>query len=140
MKRKEEQVSVLGEVDRFTLEREKREERETIARLDSRYERMDYRKLDWENAYPEGTVVIIGQNRCSNGRWIRHFYRAVLGYHHTVNGPMAHLVADPSEEWPERVPWGGIAGHPDWPKWIYPHYGHLYWVTGEVVEPIPLPY
>ena len=137
MKKRDEQLSILGDVDQYVAERERREAQAVIRRLDENYMRITAGELERDG--PDGLVVIICQEVFRNGRYTKHFYRAILGHHSTVSGRMAHLVADPDEEWPDVVPWGGVAGHPDWPKWNYPSYSGCYWITGKIVEPIPLP-
>ena len=69
----------LEDLDRYELERERREADAIKARLDEKYGRMDYRKLQ-DAGYPEGSVVIIAQNLYRNGRYRWHFYRTVLSY------------------------------------------------------------
>lgn len=136
MGKRGEQMNFLEEFELYTVLQERRTANETIYRLDDKCQRVSCRELEFQ---PDGLVVIICQELFRNGRYTKHFYRAVLGHHMTVSGPMAHLVADPSEEWPDVVPWAGVSGHPDWSKWNYPSYSGMYWTTGEIVEPIPLP-
>jgi len=134
--------SLLQEADWNEEERRKREwarkKAQTDAmvdRLDSKYGRADRKKL-WFNEYPEGSVVIIGQYLFRNGYYTLHFYRAVVGYHNTVHGLAAHLVEQQTEEWPDVPPWAEVVGHEGEPRDIGIYSDHLYWMTGEVVEPI----
>ena len=39
------------------------------------------------------------------------YYRTIVGHHRTVAGMMAHLVAEPTVEWPQIPPWQS--------RWIY---------------------
>ena len=134
--------SVLREADANEEERRRRDwarEKERtdriVDRLDNKYGRADRRKL-WNNGYPEGSVVIIGQHVFRNGNYTLHFYRAVLGYHRTVSGMAAHLVEQQTEEWPDVPPWTHVENHENEPRDIGIYPDHMYWMTGEVVEPI----
>ena len=129
--------AALADVSREQIARERREDAAAVVRMDDKYSRMDYMKLR-NHEYPEGTVVIIGQNLFRNGNPKLHFYRAVLGYRNTVSGIMAHFVEQQTEEWPDVPPWANVVGHEGEPRDIGFYYDHLYWLTGEVVEPIAL--
>ena len=127
--------SMLKEIDRYNLEREKREKDAIRAGLDEKYERADIRKLK-SMEYPEGSVVIIAQNLC-RGRSAWHFYRTVLIYHPKgVDCCRAFFVESRNEEFQERPPWADVVGHEDDPKSIDFYPEHIHWITGEVVEPI----
>ena len=135
MSRRKDQLSVMDEVDQCIVEIEQRAAAEVIRRLDE-----NYRHVDWSDLghLPDGLVVIICLEVFRKGRYQKHFYRTIVGRHGSVSGPKIYLVADPDEEWPDVVPWAGVAGHPDWPKWLsYPNFDG--WTNGEIVEPIPLP-
>lgn len=127
--------SVLDEITRMELAKEKREADAIIAKLDSKYKAADMRKMR-NLQMQEGTVIIVCQELYRNEHYTKHFYRTVMGYHNTVGGPEAHLIWEGSEEWPEEPVWGG------WnvkQRWIYPDIHNMrYWETGEVVEPIGL--
>ena len=127
----------LADVSREQIARDRREDEAARARMDEKYSRMDYRKLH-SQGYPEGTVVIIGQNLFRNGNYKMHFYRAVLGYHKAVGGIMEHFVEQQTEEWPDVPPWANVVGREGEPRDIGWYYDHIYWLTGEVVEPITL--
>lgn len=128
--------SALADLDRYELERERRQTDEIMARLDGKYGRMDYRKLR-EGGYPAGSVVIIGQNLFRNNHYTRHFYRTVLNYCRTCNDPKkAVFVEDTNEEFPERPPWAETVGHEGELKDIEWFPDHIHWATGEVEEPI----
>lgn len=137
MAKKREQINFMDEVDRYELEREKRETQETIRRLDENYQRITARELE-KNDLPAGTVVIIGQELFRNGHYTKHFYRSVLNYHEAVGGRMTDLFAAPDQEWPDEVPWAGVVNRPDYHKYINPEYSMMYWTRNEVVEPIEL--
>lgn len=128
--------SALADLDRYELEREKRETDAITARLDEKYGRMDYRKLT-EGRYPAGSVVIIGQNLFRNEHYTRHFYRTVLIYWSTRAYPnRAYFVEATNEEYPERPPWAETVNHEGELKDIEWYPEHIHWATGEVVEPI----
>ena len=128
--------SALADLDRYELEREKRETDMILNRLNERYERTDYRKLK-DMEYPEGSVVIIGQNLFRDGHYKWHFYRTVMTYHPKgLDCCRAFFVEDRSEEFPERPPWADTVGHEDDPRDIDYYPSMIHWVTGEVVEPI----
>lgn len=128
--------SALADLDRYELERERRETDAIKDRLDEKYGRADYRKLK-DMEYPEGSVVIIGQNLFRNGHYILHFYRTVMIYHPKGAGCCrAFFVEAGNDEFPERPPWAGTVGHEDDPKDIDYYPEHIHWFTGEVVEPI----
>ena len=129
--------AALADVSREQIARERREDEAARVRMDDKYSRMDYMKLR-NQGYPEGTVVIIGQNLFRNGNYKLHFYRAVIGYHKAVSGIIAHFVEQQTEEWPDVPPWANVVGHEGEPRDIGFYYDHLYWLTGEVVEPIVL--
>ena len=126
----------LEDLDRYELERERREADAIKARLDEKYGRMDYRKLQ-DAGYPEGSVVIIAQNLYRNGRYRWHFYRTVLSYWSTRVYPnRAYFVEATNEEYPERPPWADTVGHEGEAKDIEWYPEHIHWATGEIVEPI----
>lgn len=128
--------SALADLDRYELEREKRETDAIRARLDERYERADYWKLK-DMEYPEGSVVIIGQNLFRDGHYKWHFYRTVMIYHPKgVDCCRAFFVESRSEEFPERPPWADTVGHEGEPRDIDFYQEHIHWITGEVIEPI----
>ena len=128
--------AALADLDRMALEREKRETDAIRDRLDARYERVDIRKLNLME-YPEGSVVIIGQNLFRNGHYTRHFYRTVLVYHPKgVDCCRACFVEFRNDEFPERPPWADVVGHEGEPKDIDFYQEHIHWITGEVVEPV----
>lgn len=128
--------SALADLDRYELEREKRETDAIRDRLDAKYGRMDLGKLT-RMEYPEGSVVIIGQNLFRNGHYTRHFYRTVLIYHPKgVASCRAFFVESRNEEFPERPPWAGVVGHEDDPRDIDYYQEHIHWATGEIVEPV----
>ena len=128
--------AALADLDRYELERERRETDAIRNRLDERYERADYRKLK-DMEYPEGSVVIIGQNLFRDGHYKWHFYRTVMTYHPKGQECCrAFFVEDRSEEFPERPPWADTVGHEDDPRDIDYYPSMIHWVTGEVVEPI----
>ena len=134
--------SVLAEIDFDEQERKKHEwarERERtdafIRILDEKYGRMDTRHV-WEK-YPEGSVVIVGQNLYRDDHYTMHFYRTVLGYHPAFGDPhMPHLVEAQSEEWPDIPPWADTIGHEGEARDIHINGNLMYWATGEVTEPI----
>jgi hypothetical protein len=131
--------AALADLDRYELEREKLETDAIMARLDGQYERADYFKMR-NREYPDGSVVIIGQNLFRNGHYKWHFYRTVMTYHPVgVEACRAFFVEARTEEYPERPPWAGVVGHEDEPKSIDYYPDLIYWMTGEVTEPI-LPY
>ena len=128
--------SALADLDRYELEREKRETDAIRARLDEKYDRADYQKLR-NMEYPEGSVVIISQNLFRNGHYKWHFYRTVLTYHPKgVDCCRAFFVEARNEEFPERPPWADTVGHEGEPRDIDWYSSHIHWITGEVVEPI----
>ena len=137
MAKKREQINFMDEVDRYEIEREKREEREIIKRLDENYQRITARELD-RSGLPAGTVVIIKQELFRNNHYTSHFYRSILNYHEAVGGTMTDLFAAPDEEWPYVVPWAGVVNRLDYHKHINPEYSMMYWTRHEVVEPIEL--
>ena len=128
--------SALADLDRYELERERRETDAIKARLDERYERADYRKLK-DMEYPEGSVVIIAQNLPRDGHYKWHFYRTVMTYHPKgLDCCRAFFVESRNEEFPERPPWADTVGHEGDPRDIDYYPSMIHWVTGEVVEPI----
>ena len=128
--------SALADLDRYELEREKRETDAITARLDEKYGRADYQKLK-DMEYPEGSVVIIGQNLFRDGHYKWHFYRTVMIYHPKgVDCCRAFFVEAVNDEFPERPPWADTVGHEDDPRDIDYYPAHIHWFTGEVVEPI----
>lgn len=136
MNTRKNQINFQDEVDEFIIRQERAEVDRIRQRLNTEYSKpkIDANKTE----LPEGLVVIVSQDLFRNGHYTTHFYRTVLGYHMAVGGRMTHLVAAPNEEWPDIVPWAGVAGRPDYKKWIYPGYGHDYWTRGEITEPIPI--
>lgn len=61
-----------------------------------------------------GDVVIVERRKYDykTGRPVpSEYYRAIVGEHNTVAGPMKHIVNEPTIEWPQIAPWAG--------KWIY---------------------
>lgn len=128
--------SALEELDRYALEREKRETDAIRQRLDERYERVDYQKLK-NMEYPEGSVVIIAKNLFRNGHYTWHFYRTVMTYHPKgLDCCRAFFVESRNEEFPERPPWADTVGHEEDPRDIDYYPDMIHWFTGEVVEPI----
>lgn len=128
--------SALADLDRYELEREKRETDAIKAMLDEKYERIDYTKLQ-KREYPEGSVVIIAQNLFRDGHYKRHFYRTVMSYHPKgVESCRAFFVEATSEEFPERPPWADVVGHEGEPRDIDYYPDMIHWMTGEVVEPV----
>ena len=128
--------SALADLDRYELERERRETDAIRARLDERYERVDYQKLK-NQEYPEGSVVIIAQNLFRNGHNTWHFYRTVMTYHPKgLDCCRAFFVESRNEEFPESPPWADTVGHEDDPRDIDYYPDMIHWFTGEVVEPI----
>lgn len=128
--------SALAELDRYKIEREKRETDAIRAKLDEKYERVDHGKL-LNQEYPEGSVVIIAQNLFRDGHYKWHFYRTVMTYHPKgVESCRAWFVEARNEEFQERPPWADVVGHEDDPKSIDYYPAHIHWVTGEVVEPV----
>ena len=137
MAKKNDQIDFMEEVDRYQLEREKREVNDKIRYLDENYQRITARELE-KAGFPAGTVVIIGQDLFRNGHYTKHFYRSVLNYHEALCGTMTDLFAAPDAEWPEDVPWAGVVNRPDYHKYINPEYTMMYWTRHEVVDPIEL--
>lgn len=132
MKRKQMKMdSLLEDIDRYELERERRATDAIMADLDRRFERMDLRRLI-KKEYPAGRVVIIAQNLFRNNHYTWHFYRTVLNYYRD----RAIFVEDTSEEFPERPPWADTVGHEGERKDIDWMGDHRHWDTGEDVEPI----
>ena len=128
--------AALADLDRYELEREKRETDAIRNRLDERYKRADYRKLK-DMKYPEGSVVIIGQNLFRDGHYKWHFYRTVMTYHPKWSEACrAFFVESRNDEFPERPPWADTVGHEDDPRDIDYYPDMIHWITGEIVEPI----
>ena len=125
--------AALADLDRYELEREKRETEAIKARLDAKYERMDYWKTK-DMKYQEGSVVIIGQSKFYSqyATYIMHFFRTVLIY---ANG-RAWFVEATNDEFPERPPWADTVGHEGEAKDIDWYQEHIHWITGEITEPI----
>lgn len=69
--------SALADLDRYELERERRETEAVKARLDEKYIRMNAQQLLDQ---PDGSVVIIGQDLFRNGHYTLHFYRTVMTF------------------------------------------------------------
>lgn len=128
--------AALADLDRYELEREKRETDAIKARLDERYERVDYQKLK-NQEYPEGSVFIIGQHVFRNGHFTLHFYRTVMSYHPKgVDCCRAFFVESRNEEFTERPPWADVVGHEGEPRDIDYYQNMIHWFTGEIVEPV----
>lgn len=128
--------SALADLDRWELEREKRETDMIRDQLDAKYERADYGKLK-SMEYPEGSVVIIGQSLFRAGHYIWHFYRTVMSYHPKGSEACrAFFVESRNDEFPERPPWADTVGHEGDPRDIDYYPSMIHWITGEVVEPI----
>lgn len=128
--------SALADLDRYELEREKRETDAIRAKLDAKYERLDVFACD-RGEIPAGTVVIIGQNLFRNNHYKWHFYRTVLDYHRSIHNPTTpHFVEQQTDEWPDVPPWADTVGHEGEARDIGLHNTLIYWNTGEVVEPI----
>ena len=121
-----EQINLLGQIDRFEMEKTM----QIMARLEREYEAPNF-----TDHLPEGLVIIARQDLFRDGKYHPHFYRTVLGYHHTVACPHEHIIWQPDEEWPDEPVWGG-----ENPKqrWIYPGYDFRFFTKGEIVEPVPL--
>ena len=135
--------SLLREADWNEKERKKQEwarEKERTdritAEMDRKYKRADYWKLKGKE-YPEGSVVIIGQDVFRNDHYTRHFYRTVMIYHPKgVDCCRAFFVESGNDEFPERPPWADTVGHEDDPRDIDYYPDMIHWITGEVVEPV----
>lgn len=130
--------AALADLDRYELDREKRETDAIAARLDEKYGRMDYKKLR-DDGYPAGSVVIIGQNLFRNNHYTLHFYRTVLIYWSNLCGTYsnrAYFVQANNDEWPDIPPWADTEGHEGELKDIEWITDHKHWATGEIVEPI----
>ena len=128
--------SALADLDRYEIERERKETEAIKAGLDARYERADCEKLR-NMEYPEGSVVIIAQNLYRNGRYTWHFYRTVMTYHPKgMESCRAFFVESRNEEFPERPPWADTVDHEDDPRNIDYYPEHIHWMTGEVTEPV----
>lgn len=129
-------TEALADLDRYELEREKRQTDAIKARLDEKYGRMDLGKL-MACGYPAGSVVIIGQNLFRNEHYTWHFYRTVLNYFRTCGDPRTPVFVEAAnEEYPERPPWSDTVGHEGEAKDICWYPAHIHWATGEIVEPI----
>ena len=128
--------SALADLDRYELEREKRETDAIKARLDEKYGRMDYWKVR-AGEYPKGSVVIIAQKLFRNDHYTWHFYRTVLNYAKTCNNPKkAIFVQANNEQWPDIPPWADTVGHEGELKDIDWCSSMIHWATGEIAEPI----
>ena len=128
--------SALADLDRYELDREKRETEAIRARLDAKYPHLDIRAAD-RGEIPAGTVVIVGQNLFRNEHYTLHFYRTVLDYHRSLHNPTTpHLVEQQTEEWPDVPPWADTVGHEGEARDIGLHSGMTFWNTGEVVDPV----
>ena len=128
------QISVMDEVDRFEIERKKRETDAIMARLDEKCRRMSEKELLNQ---PDGSVVIIGQSLFRNGHYARHFYRTVMTFAQSgTRGRYPVFVQAENEEWPETPPWAQVVNHEDEPRDINYFQEHIHWATGEVTEPI----
>jgi hypothetical protein len=128
--------AALADLDRYELEREKRETDAIKARLDDKYERIDRLKLK-NMEYTEGSVVIIAQNLFRDGHYKWHFYRTVMTYHpKRSEACRAFFVESRNEEFPERPPWADTVGHEDDPRDIDFYPDMIHWITGEIEDPI----
>ena len=124
-------TDALEEVDRFQLERERRETDGIKARLDEKYQRMDYMKVS-KQEYPAGSVVIIAQNLFRNNHYTWHFYRTTLNYY---RGEAVFIQAN-NEEWPDIPPWAMTVNHENEPRDVHWSSEHTHWITDETVEPV----
>lgn len=129
-------TEALADLDRYELERERRETDAIKERLDEQYGRIDYRKLQ-NREYPAGSVVIIGQELFREGHYKLHFYRTILNYFRSASDPNREVFVEATnEDFPERPPWADTVGHEGERKDIDWIRGHIHWATGEIVEPI----
>ena len=108
------QMSLLPEIDYH----EEMTERMRVAQIRDKLEREYIRPHvlygHSPDSMPDGLVVIVETELNRK----KHFYRCVVGFHHTVSGLMAHLISMPDEEWDDKPVWQidrekGI-------QWIYP--------------------
>lgn len=128
--------AALADLDRYELEKERRQTNAIKARLDEKYHILDMRACD-RGEIPAGTVVIIGQELFRNEHYTMHFYRTVLDYHRSLHNPTTpHFVEQQTEEWPDVPPWADTVGHEGEARDIGLHSGLIYWDTEEIVEPI----
>lgn len=127
-------TSVMEEIDRYELEREKRETRRIMDSLDEKYGRSDEKALLKK---PDGCVVIIGQYLFRNEHYTWHFYRTVMTFSYTKSrGKYSIFVQANNEEWPDVPPWAQVVNHENEPRDIDYYRDHIHWATDEVVEPI----
>jgi len=124
-------TAALEEIDRFQLAKEKRETDEIKARLDAKYDRMNYAKLSSQE-YPAGSVVIIAQNLFRNNHYTWHFYRTTLNYY---RGNAVFIQAN-NEEWPDVPPWAATVGHENELRDVHWSADHTHWITDKVTEPV----
>lgn len=124
MKRKqtnvpEGQIDLMEDVDRYEQAAREREAARIKEKLRTEYantyEQVGHRVDD----LPDGLVVITEGTRYNGRRCEIHYYRAVVGHHRTVSGPMAHIISAPNREWPDVPPWMEDDTHKC--QWIYPH-------------------
>ena len=129
------QISFMDELDRYELEKEKREVQAVLDKLNRNYTKVSYKDLE-DGKYTPGTVVIIGQNVFKKNHYTKHFYRTVLDFHRTLYGREAHMVESQNEEWPDIPPWAHTVNHEGEARDIHADPMHEHWVSGEIVEPI----
>lgn len=126
--------SALADLDRYALEKERRETDAIRDRLDAKYRRVNEPEI---RQLPAGSVVIIGQNLLRNNHYTWHFYRTVLNFARTLNDPKKPVLVQANDkEWPDLPPWAETVGHEGELKDIPVYYTHIHWATGEIVEPI----
>lgn len=126
--------SMIEDIDRYEMERERREKDAIKKRLDEKYTRM-YEKELLEQ--PDGSVVIIGQNLFRNNHYTWHFYRTIkTSFENYGREKHSVFVQANNEEWPDVPPWAQVVGHEDELRDIHFFREHIHWLTGEVVEPI----
>lgn len=136
MKNLRNQINMFDDVDKYELERKKREAENKILKLDEKYRRIHFNDFK-PDIIPPGTVVIVMQTFFRNDHLEKHFYRCIVGYHdrcHADNVP--HVIESITEQWPERPPWADVVGHEDEPRDCHIEPGFEYWLTDEVAEPI----
>lgn len=117
----------LADLDRFTLDREKREEQQTLEKLTKGYKAIQTREL-YMHEHKAGRVIIVRQELYRNEHYTAHFYRTVLGYHRTVSGQEAHLVWEGTKEWPDEPPWQTGIDELAGKRWKYPNNEDKHWI------------
>ncbi len=117
----------LADLDRFTLDREKREEQQMLEKLTKGYKAIQTREL-YMHEHKEGSVIIVRQELYRNNHYTAHFYRTVLGYHRTVSGQEAHLVWEGTKEWPDEPPWQTGIDELAGKRWKYPNNADKHWI------------